>query len=1042
MTTLPTTAAPVTPEAAREILARLYGIASEGVEVIPLPGEHDHNFRVATRDGELYVLKVHPPMASMADFGEIDLQNRALLYLASRDPSLPVPRPVLAAEGGSIAKATLEAEDGTERPVRLLTWLPGRPWGSHPTAKGASPDAATFASLGRFLARMDRAFAGFEHPRMRRPHRWAMQTAGDLLPRLPLVADPARRELAGRVLARFAAEVTRPLAGCPAQVIHGDASDHNVLVGEDGRVSGIIDFGDMVHGPRISNLAVACAYAMLGEDRPLEAILPLVNAYDDVLRLTGVELALLWNLILTRLAMSIVMAAWQHSEAPGNDYLLISQEGVWKLLARLAAVNPHLAHFALRDACGREPSPEARRIVGWISAHSGGFAPVVPGLKTAPRVRVDLGAAAVAAAGVDPGDLSALTGYVFGRMGESGARFGIGRYLERRPINRGSQFALATGEQRDVHLGVDVYAEPGEPVCAALAGTVEAIEDRGPGDYGPVVLLAHATEEGLEPATNRGVPFWTLYGHLDREVLGRLAVGERLEAGALVGRIGSAAENGGWPPHLHLQLLTHTLGEGCGIYGVAPPSTLDIWESVSPDPNLILGLPEGASAEPPPREPAYLKRQRQLHLGRSLSLSYAEPLKLVRGEGQFLYDESGRAYLDMVNNVCHVGHCHPRVVAAGREQMGRLNTNTRYLHDAVVRYVRRLTATFPEPLSVCFLVNSGSEANDLALRLARTHTGGRDVLVVDHAYHGNLTSLVELSPYKFAGPGGQGRPEHVQVCELPDGYRGRFRNDDPNRSDLGRLYAGSVGERIADIQTRGSRLAAFYAESIHSSGGHIVLPPRYLAAAYEEVRAAGGVCIADEVQVGLGRAGSHLWAFETQGVVPDIVTLGKPLGNGHPLAAVVTTPEIAASFHNGMEYFNTFGGNPVSAAIGLAVLDVIRDERLQQNADRMGQRLLADLRELQQRQPLIGDVRGLGLFLGVELVRDRETREPASREAALTLEAARRRGVLLSTEGPHRNVLKMKPPIALKDEHCDLFLSVLTDALAEVAEVAKVAAAG
>jgi 4-aminobutyrate aminotransferase-like enzyme len=206
------------------------------------------------------------------------------------------------------------------------------------------------------------------------------------------------------------------------------------------------------------------------------------------------------------------------------------------------------------------------------------------------------------------------------------------------------------------------------------------------------------------------------------------------------------------------------------------------------------------------------------------------------------------------------------------------------------------------------------------------------------------------------------------------------------------------------------------------------------------VRAAGGVCIADEVQVGLGRAGSHLWAFETQGVVPDIVTLGKPLGNGHPLAAVVTTPEIAASFHNGMEYFNTFGGNPVSAAIGLAVLDVLRDERLQQNAERMGRRLLGDLRELQQRQPLIGDVRGLGLFLGVELVRDRgdrETREPAPREAALTLEAARRRGVLLATEGPHHNVLKMKPPIALKDEHCDLFLSVLVDALAEVAEVAE-----
>jgi 4-aminobutyrate aminotransferase-like enzyme/Ser/Thr protein kinase RdoA (MazF antagonist) len=1003
----------ISPETVREILAALYGMTGmagetgENIEIVPLPGEHDSNFRITARgpqgtpEASRYVLKVHPERPAGEDLGEIDFQNRAMLHLASRDPKLPVSLPVPCVDGEAIAR--WKTGEG-ERAVRLLTWLPGKPWGSLDSIGPSS-----FASLGRFLARMDRAFAGFEHPRMRRPHRWAMRSAADLLPRLGLVADPDRRELAGRILERFEAAIAPRLEACPAQVIHGDASDHNVLVGEDGEVSGLIDFGDMVHGPRISNLAVACAYGMIGQARPLEAILPLVAAYDDGLRLTDRELALLWDLTLTRLAMSIVVAAWQHSEAPGNDYLLISQEGIWELLKRLAGQNPHVAHFTLRDACGREPVPEARRIVSWIESRSRGFAPVFPG---APRVRIDLGEAAMAAAGVDPMDLQAFTGYVFGRMREAGARYGIGRYLERRPINRGAQFALATGEQRDLHLGIDLYAEPGEPIHAPLPGTVASIEDRGPGDYGPVVLLEHATDEG--------VPFWTLYGHLDREVLGRLAAGQTLAAGALVGRIGTSEVNGGWPPHLHLQLLTHTVGEGSGIYGVAPASALDVWESVSPDPNLLLGLPEGAASPAPPRDPAYLRRQRALHLGRSLSLSYREPLKIVRGEGQFLYDESGRAYLDMVNNVCHVGHCHPRVVAAAREQMERLNTNTRYLNDTVVRYVKRLTATFPEPLSVCFLVNSGSEANDLALRLARAHTGGRDVLVVDHAYHGNLTSLIEISPYKFAGPGGRGRPEHVHVCALPDAYRQN-------------LSAGSVGEKIEEAHARGSRLAAFYAESIHSCGGHIVLPPGYLAAAYEEVRAAGGVCVADEVQVGLGRVGSHLWAFETQGVVPDIVTLGKPLGNGHPLAAVVTTPEIAASFANGMEYFNTFGGNPVSAAIGLAVLDVIRDERLRQNAERMGERLAAGLRELAHRQPLIGDVRGLGLFLGVELVRDRETREPAAREAALVLEGARRRGVLLATEGPHHNVLKMKPPIALRDEHCDLALSVLTETLAEAA---------
>ncbi|HTQ81165.1 MAG TPA: aminotransferase class III-fold pyridoxal phosphate-dependent enzyme, partial [Thermoanaerobaculia bacterium] len=738
-------------------------------------------------------------------------------------------------------------------------------------------------------------------------------------------------------------------------------------------------------------------------------------------------LSLLFGLILTRLAMSIVMAAWQHSAAPGNDYLLISQEGVWDLLSRLAKENRHLAHFTLRAACGREPSPEARSIRKWIEDLPE-RAPVCAELTSARRITVDLGAAALATSQVDPADCAALTTHLFGRMRQAGARYGIGRYKERRPINGGPQFALPDGERRDVHLGVDLYTEPGEAIFAPLAGRVAAVEDRGPGDYGPVVLLAHET--------GSGTPFWTLYGHLHREVLGRLAIGDPVPRGGLVGQVGDASENGGWPPHLHLQLLTHSLDEGTGAYGVAPLAALDVWESVSPDPNLLLGLPEGTAAAEPPSAPEDLREKRWLHVGRSLSLSYKTPLKIVRGEGQYLYDEDGRAYLDMVNNVCHVGHCHPRVVAAGQAQMARLNTNTRYLSDALVTYARRLTATFPEPLRVCFLVNSGSEANDLALRLARAHTGGRDVLVIDHAYHGNLTSIVEISPYKFAGPGGEGRPEHVQVCELPDSYRGRVRSGDPER---GRRYAASVGERIDAVRARGARggrLAAFYAEPLPSCGGHIVLPPGYLAAAFAQVRAAGGVCVVDEVQVGLGRVGSHMWAFETQGVVPDIVTLGKPLGNGHPLAAVVTTPEIAASFHNGMEYFSTFGGNPVSAAIGLAVLDVLRDERLRQNAFHQGRRLLAGLAELAQRQPLIGDVRGLGLFIGIELVRDRETLEPAAAEATLTIEAAKRRGVLLSTEGPHHNVLKLKPPIALGEEHCAVFLTVLEEALAEVAATA------
>src|SRR5215831_17855080 len=335
---------------------------------------------------------------------------------------------------------------------------------------------------------------------------------------------------------------------------------------------------------------------------------------------------------------------------------------------------------------------------------------------------------------------------------------------------------------------------------------------------------------------------------------------------------------------------------------------------------------------------------------------------------QYLYDENGRAYLDAVNNVSHVGHCHPRVVRAGREQMAVLNTNTRYLHDNLVRYAQRLCAKLPEPLSVCYFVCSGSEANELALRLARTHTRRRDMIVVDVAYHGNTTSLIEISPYKNEGPGGTGAPPYVHKVPMPDVYRGRYKKDDPQ---AGEKYARYVEETIQTVKDDGGEAAAFICESLLGCGGQIVLPPNYLQEAYRHIRKAGGVCIADEVQVGFGRVGTHFWGFETQEVVPDIVTMGKPIGNGHPLAVVVTTPEIAASFNNGMEYFNTFGGNPVSCAIGLAVLDVIAEEGLQENALRVGAHLMEGLSGLMEKHTLIGDVRGPGLFVGIELVLDR-----------------------------------------------------------------------
>ncbi len=420
---------------------------------------------------------------------------------------------------------------------------------------------------------------------------------------------------------------------------------------------------------------------------------------------------------------------------------------------------------------------------------------------------------------------------------------------------------------------------------------------------------------------------------------------------------------------------------------------------------------------------------RRRRISGALSLTYSEPIKLARGRRQFLFDERERPYLDIYNNVLHVGHCHPRVVEAGARQMRRLNTNTRYLYDEIVAYADRLCAKLPEPLAVCFFVNSGSEANELALRLARAHTGARDMLVVDGAYHGHTNTMIEISPYKFMGKGGSGRAEDwVHVVPIADGYRGRFKGQG---RETGLAYAGEVEEVLSSCDRP---LAGFITESLLSCAGQVVPPAGYLEAAFEHVRNAGGVCIADEVQVGFGRVGSHFWGFELSNVVPDIVVMGKPIGNGHPLGAVVTSPEIARSFEDaGMEFFTTCGGNPVSCAIGMAVLDVIEEEGLQHNALEVGTYLRDSLRDLRGRHPLIGEVRGAGLFIGLELVRDRETLEPAAEETASLVEGLRQRRILTGIDGPLHNVVKIKGPMVIDRDDADMVVREVDEVLTGIA---------
>ena len=421
-----------------------------------------------------------------------------------------------------------------------------------------------------------------------------------------------------------------------------------------------------------------------------------------------------------------------------------------------------------------------------------------------------------------------------------------------------------------------------------------------------------------------------------------------------------------------------------------------------------------------------LERRRQ-RLGPGLDLSYDRPLHVVRGEGVWLIDVTGRSFLDAYNNVPQVGHCHPTVVEALARQSATLNTNTRYLYESAIEYAERLAATMPGDLSVCMFVCSGSEANDLAWRLAKAHTGNAGAIVIEDAYHGTTDAVYELSPAEQ----GEGRPlaKHIAAVPAPDGYRGKFRKDDPQYSNL---YAACIDDAIASLSARGFSPSAFYIDLILSSSGILVPPPGYLAAAFEKVRAAGGLCVADEVQSGFGRTGDHFWGFSAHDVVPDIVTLGKPIGNGYSMAAVVTTPAIMASLMEESDFFSTTGGNSVACTVGLAVLDVLEQEGLQEHAARVGAELRSQIEQLARQHPLIGDVRGAGLFIGVEMVRDRSTLEQATEETAAIVNRMRDLGVLVGVDGPHSNVLKIRPPLVFDERHALQLTDALDRALREV----------
>tara|TARA_B110000116_G_scaffold227981_1_gene209166 strand:- start:4763 stop:7834 length:3072 start_codon:yes stop_codon:yes gene_type:complete len=979
------------------ILESSYGIAGS---VDFLPSERDQNFKVTTEEKDQFVLKIASPFEEER---LVNFQDEVLNFLIEKKLPFSLPTPVPDKSGHNIVR--FKNQSGQERLIRLVSYIEGKK-----LSEVAHKDGKLIRSLGESVASLHQTLTAFDQEIPERDgFAWDLTNASKVISaNIDYIDNADHKRLLEKICRNLETEIQPILQELPSSLLHNDANDHNILVGptsaEGRNVLGILDFGDMIYGPCIYDLAISSAYAQMGSNDPLSVITTLVQAYNEVQPLSETELEVLFPLICARLAVSVSLSARHLHENKNNTdpYLTVSQQAAWESLNSLGKIHSRLARDLLRDSCGYPPCPNNVKICDWLATHKADFGPLVK-YPLSDCLVFDLSAESSSLPGLDIlTDVDQVTKLLFDKMADSQSEVGIGRYAEPRLLYASNHYVKAEGdfpERRTIHLGLDLFLPAESPISAPLDGRVHSFNNNDINlDYGPTIILEHSSEE---------IRFFSLYGHLSAESLDGLRVGDVVEKGQEFCSLGHYPINGNWPPHLHFQLITDLLDMEGTFPGVAFPSQKDTWLSLSPSPLLMLDLPS-ASQFSPILSAENIQAQREKYLAPSLSLSYKNPLHIVRGWRQNLITDQGQSYLDCVNNVSHVGHCHPEVVKASATQMSLLNTNTRYLNRNITKYCRRLISTLPDPLSVCFLVNSGSEANELAFRMAHAKTGREDLIVVNGGYHGNTGATVAASSYKFEGPGGKGPSPSVFPVIAPDDYQGPFLRDDPKR---GERYAHEVELALKASHDSGTGPSLFICESLLSCGGQIVLPPGYLKAAYKFVRKAGGICIADEVQVGFGRVGSHFWGFQTQDVVPDIVTMGKPMGNGHPMGAVVTTPEIAQAFNNGMEYFNTFGGNPVSCSIGIAVLDIIEQANLQAHALEIGNYLLAQLSNLLTRHEQIGDIRGLGLFIGIEIVSNKQEKAPRRDLAKYIVERMKDHGILLSTDGPKGNVIKIKPPL-------------------------------
>lgn len=985
---------------AEEILKEIFGIKGSAVA---LPGEAEYNFRIDAEE-QRYILKVSRPGADPRPRQfEVSVLNH--LQHQAKDFVWPQSLPASGEE------MHVRSHSKGDQLVRLLSWVDGPLWSSI-----VPIDTRCLKSLGELCGATCKALSGFDHELAHREFEWDLAQWHWVKDHFQL-HDEKRQMWISYFIERFENK-EHEYAELRKQVIHNDANDNNVVMGgEPGQraAAALIDFGDTIYTQLINDLAIAIAYGVMRSPEPLSAASHIVTGFHNQFALEERELNFVYDLVAIRLIISVTKARLNLDLEPENEYLQISAQPAWQLLERWYLVDAELATASFRHACGLSPHPSEEAFSSWVGKNQRPVSALFPETKGRGIASIDL---SVGSRWV--GHIQELADYdlfdfkLSGLEKEHGNAVMAGGYLEPRCIYTTEAYdrqGNEAPESRTIHLALDFWLPAGTAVHALYDGVVHTtIFDEGDKEYGGLVILKHQAGN---------VEFFTLHGHLDKASSNIRNVGDRVSAGDLIGRLGAQSENGNWPPHLHFQLMLSMLEFENDFPGVAYANEEEIWAGICPDPNLIFESDALRKSKP-----AEIRELRSARLGASLSLSYSDPLHIIRGVGSRLIDNKGRSYLDTVNNVAHVGHEHPRIVKAGQEQMAVLNTNTRYLHPTIVEFAGELLSTMPKGLEVVHFVNSGSEANELAMRMAKAYSGGEEMIAMEVGYHGNSNACVDVSSYKFDGQGGTGCPPHTHIVPLPDAFRGKYRGE-----KCGAEYSAHVDQIVNEISQQGKQAAAFICESIISCGGQIELPEGFLKSSYESIRNAGGLCIADEVQVGCGRVGSHFWGFELHGVTPDIVTIGKPLGNGHPVAAVVCTREVADSFANGMEYFNTFGGNPVSCAIGLEVLRVIKEEGLQQNALETGEYLKSGIQKLATDHPIIADVRGQGLFLGFELCDN--ALEPLASHTSYLVNRMREKHVLMSTDGKDNNVIKIKPPMVISRSDADILLHHLNEVLSE-----------